>query len=147
MATSKPVDLCTHLMPSGKLCRGIALRNERLCRAHIRNHRFQEREWAHNQAMDRLRDELDLMDIPELLQTLQEKLTRITSIVRAYPEARLTLSVTIDRLNMDHPNAGRPNQLNLAESIANLQRQQNQSPSLNRNDLNTMFAALMNSIV
>lgn len=48
--------------------------------------------------MLRLRADLDSMDLPELLQTLEANLDRITSIVRTYPEARQTLALTIDRL-------------------------------------------------
>jgi hypothetical protein len=98
MATSKPVDLCTQLLSSGKLCRGIALKNERFCRAHIRNHRIAERDRQHQEAMDRLGAQLDVLDLPELLLALHEKLNRIRSIVRAYPEARLALIITINRL-------------------------------------------------
>ena len=92
------IALCTHLLPSGKLCQAAALRNERLCRHHIRNHRFLERERAHNEAMARLFAELDAMSFAELLQTLDKKLNRITSIVRTYPEARLTLGMVLQRL-------------------------------------------------
>lgn len=42
MAQCKPAPLCNHLMPTGKLCRGVALRDERYCRSHIRNHRLVE---------------------------------------------------------------------------------------------------------
>lgn len=105
-------------MPSGKLCRGVALRNERYCRAHILDHRLLERERQHDEAMFRLRAELDTMDIPELLHTLEARLNRITSIVRAYPEARLTLAATIDRLR---DQKSQPRQPNRCDSIANLQ--------------------------
>ena len=98
MAATKPVPLCTELLPTGKLCRGVALRDQRHCRAHIQNHRLLERERQHDQAMLRLRADLDSMDLPELLQTLETRLHRITSIVRTYPEARQTLASTIDRL-------------------------------------------------
>ena len=48
--------------------------------------------------MARLFAELDAMSFPELLQTLDKKLNRITSIIRAYPEARLTLGMVLQRL-------------------------------------------------
>jgi hypothetical protein len=86
-------------MPSGKLCRAVSLRDQRYCRAHIRNHRIAERERAHREAMERLGAELDAMNLPELLFTLNRKLDGINSIVRVFPEARLTLVVAINRLN------------------------------------------------
>jgi hypothetical protein len=98
MPPCKPVDLCTQLMPSGKLCRGIALKNERFCRTHIRNHRIAERQRQHDEAIMRLGAELDALELPDLLIALNEKLNRITSIVRAYPEARVALDIAIDRL-------------------------------------------------
>ena len=124
MASAKPVDLCTHLLPSGKLCRGIALRGERLCRSHIRNHRILERERAHQQAMDRLAAELDVLDLPELLLALNEKLSRITSIVRAYPEARLALVIALQRLE-------ETNEQNAAESDTFPQNDSNQFAGFN----------------
>ncbi|HEX5236574.1 MAG TPA: hypothetical protein VFW25_14740 [Silvibacterium sp.] len=100
MPQAKPaIPLCTELLPSGKLCRGAALRNHRYCRAHIARHRLLERDRQHNEAVYQLRAGLDTMDIPELLQTLEAKLDRITCIVRAYPEARVTLGYVIDRLH------------------------------------------------
>lgn len=140
MAATKPVDLCTHLLPSGKLCRGIALRNERLCRAHIRNHRFLERERQFQLSMQRLGDQLDAMDLPDLLLALGQKLDRISSIVQPYPEARLTLIVAINRLN----------QLKDDESNAYPQPQPNQSPDLNpdlkSSQINQMLQTLMESV-
>ena len=136
MSASKPVALCTHLLPSGKLCQAAALRNERLCRHHIRNHRFLERERAHNEAMARLFADLDAMSFPELLQTLDKKLDRITNIVRAYPEARLTLGVVLERLA----------DLNLAASITAPQLQPNQSASFNPIPINVRHTTAAQSI-
>jgi hypothetical protein len=87
----------------------------------MRNHRFQERERAHNEAMARLFAQLSAMSFPELLETLDKKLDRITSIVRVYPEARLTLGVVLERLA----------DLNLAASITAQQLQPNQSAPFN----------------
>jgi hypothetical protein len=126
MAATKPVDLCTQLLPSGKLCRGVALRNQRHCRAHIRNHRILERERRHDEAMFRLLAELEVLSLPELLQTLETKLNSITRIiVRTYPEARQTLAFTIDRLADLNAQV---QQLSSPESIASPQVPQNQSP-------------------
>jgi hypothetical protein len=99
MAATKPVDLCTQLLPTGKLCRAIAIKDERLCRAHLSTHRRIERERRHDEAMFRLYDELDAMDFHELLQTLDQKLNHIQSVVHAYPQARATLQTVIRRLN------------------------------------------------
>lgn len=130
------IQLCTHLLPSGKLCQAAALRNERLCRHHIRINRIAERERAHNEAMARLFAQLSAMSFPELLQTLDKKLDRITSIVRAYPEARLTLGVVLERLA----------DLNLAASITAPQLQPNQSSPFNPIPINGRYTSPAQSI-
>lgn len=48
--------------------------------------------------MDHLGADLDRMDLPQLLQTLRKKLRNIRGMLRAYPEAKLALLVTIERL-------------------------------------------------
>jgi hypothetical protein len=118
MAATKPADLCTHLMLSGKLCRGIALRNERFCHAHIRNHRFQERTRAEGEAINRFLEKVFAMDLLELLHTLHvrlENLNRAYSLSR-FPEIRCLLSAAMDRLA----------DIKSVESISALQPEQNQ---------------------
>lgn len=140
MAQSKPVALCTQLLPSGKLCRGIALRGQHYCRSHIRNYRLLERERQHEGAMFRLSAQLEAMDIPQLLQTLQLKLDHITSIVRAYPEARLALNIAIARLN----------EVNGPESNNDPQLTPDQIPEdlshFSTNEINQMIQGLTRSI-
>jgi len=97
MAASKPVDLCTHLMPSGKLCRGIALRGQRHCHAHIGNHyHLTKRERGQFEALSRLADQLQGMGYLDLLYTLQAKLCSIQSILLPYAEAKLTLHYVLN---------------------------------------------------
>ena len=100
MAASKPVALCNHLLPSGKLCRGIAVRNERHCRAHIRNHRQLDRERVQEEAVDHFVAKVEHMDLWKLLDTLHgrlEDLNRAYTLPR-FPEIRYLLIVAIDRL-------------------------------------------------
>ena len=100
MPPTKPVALCTHLLPSGKLCRGIALRNERHCRAHIRTHRLLDRVRVQEEAIDRLVVKVQHMDLRHLLDSLHgklEDLNRAHNLAR-FPEIRYLLIVAIDRL-------------------------------------------------
>jgi hypothetical protein len=118
VAATKPAALCTHLMPSGKLCRGIALRNERFCRSHIRNHRFQERTRAENEALEHFLEKVFAMDLLQLLHTLHgrlENLNRAYSFSR-FPEVRCLLSAAKDRLD----------DIKSLESISSLQPELNQ---------------------
>lgn len=106
MAASKPVDLCTHLMPSGKLCRGIALRGQRLCHAHIGDRYHQtKREREQSEALNRLADQLEGMPYLDLLYTLQAKLCSIQSILLPYAEAKLTLHVVLNYVQNLYENA------------------------------------------
>ena len=103
--------------------------------------RIAERERAHNEAMARLRAELDRMDVPELLQTLDKKLDRITNTVRTNPEARLTLGVVLERL----ARSGSP-AVNPAASITAPQLQPNQLPPFNPIPINGRYASTPQSI-
>ena len=121
MAASKPVALCTHLLSSGKLCRGIAVRSERYCRSHIRNYRLLERARAETEALDRLAAKVACMDLEELLSALHSKLEDLN---RAYnlgrfPEVRYLLTVAIDELC----------DLKYSESNVSPQPEPNQMPS------------------
>lgn len=100
MTASKPVALCTYLMPSGKLCRGIALKDQRYCRAHIRNHRLHERQRAENEALDRFIARVAAMDLPELLYTLHHRLEELNRAysLRRFPEIRSLLIESMERL-------------------------------------------------
>jgi len=100
MAQSKPAALCSHLMPSGKLCRGVALRNEHYCRSHIRNYRILELDLARNAAIERLALEVRRMDLHDLLVVIKDRLvilSRSYTIAR-YPEICFLLTVAIDWL-------------------------------------------------
>ena len=98
MAASKPAALCTLIMPSGKRCGGMALRNQRFCWAHIRTHRALERERILGSILDRLGDKIAAMDTGELLNFLHQKLGRLQKTLRRYPEVGYTLTVTLDRI-------------------------------------------------
>jgi len=100
MAASKPVALCTQLMPSGKLCRGIALKNQRYCHAHIRNHRLAERQRAELAALDRFAEQVEAMDMSELLHTLHCRLEQLYLAynISRFPELRCLLNQTMERV-------------------------------------------------
>lgn len=88
--------LCTRLLPTGKTCAQPALRGEPFCRFH--NDARARAIAEHDERMFALGDELDAMTIPQLLETLLDKLSNVTSVVRAYPEAKQTLVIAVDRL-------------------------------------------------
>lgn len=98
MAASKPAALCTLIMPSGKRCGGMALRNQRFCWAHIRTHRISERERILAKMMDRLGDKIEEMDTPELLYFLHRKLERLQTTFSRFPDVRYTLVAALDRV-------------------------------------------------
>ena len=101
MVQSKPATLCSHLMPSGKLCRGVALRNEHYCRSHIRNYRILELDLARNAAIERLALEVRRMDLHDLLVVIKDRLvilSRSYTIAR-FPEICFLLTVAIDWLH------------------------------------------------
>lgn len=95
---SKPVHLCQYDLPSGRLCRQIALKQESACRHHMRLFRHAEAETMHIEAMERLQTKLAALELPDLLRALRYKLSRLHSAVRPDPETRLTLDVTLERL-------------------------------------------------
>ena len=100
MAKSKPVALCTQLMPSGKLCRAVALKDQRYCRAHIHNHRLSERQRAEFAALDRFTEKIVAMDMSELLHTLHGRLEQLYLAynIARFPELRCLLTETMERL-------------------------------------------------
>ena len=93
---ARPAALCTRPLPSGKTCAQPALRGERLCRFH--NSARARVEAAHDERMFALGDQLDAMTIYQLLETLLDKLNNVRSVVRAFPEAKQTLVIAINRL-------------------------------------------------
>ena len=100
MAQSKPVALCTQLLPSGKLCRGIALRGQHYCRSHIRNYRLLEADRARNAALEKLAAEVERMAIPDLLAAIRDRLLNLSrshAILRL-PELCYLLTVAIEEL-------------------------------------------------
>jgi hypothetical protein len=88
--------LCTRLLPTGKTCAQPALRGEPFCRFH--NDARSRWTAEHDEHMFALGDELDAMTIYQLLETLLDKLSNVTSVVRTYPDAKQTLVIAIDRL-------------------------------------------------
>ena len=103
-------------LPGERICRQPRLREQQHCRFHIRNTAIAE----HDARMFRLNDAPMAMDLPELLETLRDKLENILCFIPGYPEAKLALMVVIDRLN----------ELTSAKSMTVSQPQQNQSPAL-----------------
>jgi hypothetical protein len=91
--------LCAYEFPNGKLCRQVALKDEQGCRHHMRPFRHGMYEITHEEAMDRLQQKLNALDLPALLRALQAKLNNIQTTVRSHPEAQLTLNITLDRLH------------------------------------------------
>ena len=142
MAQSKPVALCSHLMPSGKLCRGVALRNERFCRSHIRNYRLIEADRAQNAALERLSLQVQRMDLPALLFEIK---TRLVNLSRSYtiarfPEICYLLTVADDWLT----------EAKSSESDTDLEAELDQIPEdlskLTPNEMNEMFEKFLKSI-
>lgn len=142
MTKSRPVPLCTELLPSGKLCRGIALRDQRYCHAHIRNHRLRERDRAQIAVLEDLAARVQRMDLPTLLHTLNCRLTGLSRChaITRFPEVTYLLAHTIDRLEEANP----------SESDIKSQLTPDQIPDdLSRfspNEINQMIASLTNSI-
>jgi hypothetical protein len=124
--------LCNYPLPTGHLCRQPSLRDQQHCRFHVRNNAIAE----HDTRMSQLNDELMAMDLPELLETLRGKLENILCFMRCYPEAKLTLMVTIDRLY----------ELTSAESMTGPQPVQNESSRLNPQTLNALVETLMKTM-
>src|SRR5579862_3893073 len=93
---ARAATLCTRLLPTGKTCAQPALRGEPFCRFHndARSRAIAE----HDERIFALSDELDAMTIPQLLETVHDKLANITSVVRPYGEARLAVIVAVQRL-------------------------------------------------
>jgi len=140
MAKSKPVALCTQLMLSGKLCRRIALKDQRYCRAHIRNHRLAERQLAELAALDCFAGQVEVMNISELLNALHRRLENFYlayNIISRFPELRYLLVETMERLG----------ELNSQESNADPQLALDQMlPYLGQMDLNQLNRRLALSV-
>jgi len=115
MAASKPVALCTLVMPSGNRCRAIALRNQRFCRAHSQTRRVYERERTVVQMLDRLKLKVDALDTPDLLYLLHQRLGRLQKTLRRFPDAGYILTAALDRID----------EIKQLESQAKQQMQQN----------------------
>lgn len=92
------VRLCQFDLPSGQTCRQIALKDEQLCRHHMRLFRESEAEMLREEAMERLAAKLASLALPDLLYALYGKLSRIRTTVRSHPEAQLALEITLHRL-------------------------------------------------
>jgi len=150
--------LCTRLLPTGKTCAQPALRGENLCRFH--NDARSRYEAEHDERMFELGDELDAMTIPQLLETLLDKLSNIRSVVRTYPEAKLVLIVAVSRLaeitsegfqitRIPSPMPSRmesPVKTPL-QSMTRPQLQHNQRPPLNPSQFNDLAANILESMI
>lgn len=55
-------------------------------------------EITRDEAMERLQQTLDTLDLAALLRTLRAKLNKLQSAVRSHPEAQVALNVTLERL-------------------------------------------------
>lgn len=124
--------LCNYALPSGHLCRQPRLREQSHCCFHIRNNAVAE----HEARMDQLYDELIVMDLPQLLETLEGKLENIRCVLRCYPEAKLALIVAIEHLN------GRLRSPSSNQSMITPQPLQNQSPPPKAKNLNELLESL-----
>ncbi|HEU4982496.1 MAG TPA: hypothetical protein VFT88_07425 [Acidobacteriaceae bacterium] len=141
MAQSKPAALCSHLMPSGKLCRGVALRNEHYCRSHIRNYRILELDLARNAAIERLALEVRRMDLHDLLVVIKDRLvilSRSYTIAR-FPEICFLLTVAIDWLY-----DARSEESNLSPQVP-LDQAPEDIEQLSPSEINQMIAGLFKS--
>jgi hypothetical protein len=120
--------LCTRLLPTGRTCTQPALRGEPFCRFHndARSRYLTE----HDEHMFALGDELDAMKLPQLLETLLDKLSNIRSVVRTYPEAKLALIVAVNRLAQL---TAEGYAITRMPSMTRPQPQQNQRPPLRAN--------------
>lgn len=90
--------LCSYEFPDGRLCRQVTLKDEQGCRHHMRPFRHGMYEITRDEAMDRLQQKLNTLDLAALLRTLRATLNKLQSAVRSHPEAQITLNVTLDRL-------------------------------------------------
>jgi|HubBroStandDraft_1064217.scaffolds.fasta_scaffold269105_1 hypothetical protein len=124
--------LCAYALSNGRTCRQPRLRNDSHCRFHIRNNRVAE----HDARIYQLNDELEAMDMPQLLETLLQRLENIYCELRCYPEAKFTLIVAIDRLKAINPK----------KSMRQPQPQQNQQRPSNSNNLQELLENLMQSM-
>lgn len=142
MAQCKPAALCSHLMPSGKLCRGIALRNERYCRSHIRNYRVTELDRAQTAVLEKLSLQVQRMDLSALLFDIKGRLVNLSRsyTIARFPELCYLITVAVDWLD----------DLKYPDSNTSPQPSLNQIPEdpsqLSPNALNQMLAGLMKSI-
>jgi len=116
MATGKPQGLCTLIMPTGKLCGSPAVRNQKFCYNHIRNHRAYERGHVHTRMLERLGSQIDAMETPELLDFLHQKLARLRKTLNRFPDVHYTLMASLDRIG----------EITQMESILRQQVRQNQ---------------------
>lgn len=98
MSATTPATLCQFDLPSGKLCRQVALKGEQVCRHHARHLERNMYGITRDEAMQRIEARLSEMDLHELLLTLESRLKRIERTMPAFDEARLTLRVTIKQL-------------------------------------------------
>jgi hypothetical protein len=99
MATTKPVPLCTLIMPSGNRCGSPALRDQRFCYHHSGSHRLRTREELLGKRLERLGNKLDAMDISELLLFVHHKVESLQKTFNRFPEVRYTLTYTLDRID------------------------------------------------
>lgn len=96
---SVPVRQCALIMPAtGKRCGSIALRGQQFCRHHAENHLPFTGERDLCERLSRLSEQMNVMDIPQLLDFLRKKLVTMQKTLRRYPEVAHSLTYTLDRL-------------------------------------------------
>ena len=138
--------LCTRKLPTGRTCTQPALRGELLCRFHndARSRHLAE----HDARMFDLGDDLDAMALPQLLETLLDKLDNIRSVVRTYPEAKLALIVAVNRLaELTSEGFQITRMKSPIKSMTQPQLPQNQRPPLSPSQFNDLAASLMESTI
>ena len=85
-------------MPTGKRCGSPAMRNEKFCYNHSRNHCAHERGHIRARMLERLGSKIGTMDTPDLLYFLHEKLSRLHKTLNRFPDVHYTLMASLDRI-------------------------------------------------
>lgn len=100
-SSAAPADLCQHILPSGRPCRQITLKEEYFCRHHRRLFKKADCESAQEGAVLRLVAKVHSLELPGLLKVLYGRLSRLRSVVRASPETQIVLSIALERLRSE----------------------------------------------
>ena len=95
---SKHIPLCTLTLPSGKRCGCPAMRNQKFCYHHTRNHTGHERAQARDRMLERLDSKISAMNTAELLYLLHSQLSRLNKTLNRFPEIHYTLLAALERI-------------------------------------------------